>query len=65
MEDRERLKSILVERSVRLGDFTLASGARSDYYVDARRTSMSAGGQHLIGRVALAERPRAPAHTCG
>jgi orotate phosphoribosyltransferase len=54
MDDRERLKSILVERSVRLGDFTLASGARSDYYVDARRTSMSAEGQYLIGRVALA-----------
>ncbi|MEX0837298.1 MAG: orotate phosphoribosyltransferase [Gemmatimonadota bacterium] len=54
MDDRERLKSILVERSVRLGDFTLASGARSDYYVDARRTSMSAEGQYLIGRVAQA-----------
>jgi orotate phosphoribosyltransferase len=54
MDDRARLKELLVERSVRLGDFTLASGARSDYYVDARRTSMSAEGQFLIGRVALA-----------
>jgi len=27
---------------VRTGDFTLASGARSSYYVDARRTTMCA-----------------------
>ena len=53
-DDRERLRNLLVERSVRLGDFTLASGARSDYYVDARRTTMSAEGQALVGRIALA-----------
>lgn len=53
MQDRARLKELLVERSVRLGEFTLASGARSSYYVDARRTSMSAEGQYLVGRVAL------------
>ncbi|MEX2465826.1 MAG: orotate phosphoribosyltransferase [Gemmatimonadota bacterium] len=53
-DDRERLKALLIERSVRLGDFTLASGAHSDYYVDARRTTMSAEGQALVGRVALA-----------
>ena len=54
MEDRARLKTLLVERSVRLGDFTLASGARSTYYVDARQTTMSAEGQFLIGRVGWA-----------
>lgn len=42
-----------MERSVRLGDFTLASGARSSYYVDARRTTMSAEGQTLVGRTGL------------
>jgi len=42
---------ILIGRSVRLGDFTLASGAKSSYYVDARRTTMSAEGQHLTGAV--------------
>ena len=52
MDHRERLKELLVERSVRIGDFTLASGARSSYYVDARRTTMSAEGQMLVGRVA-------------
>jgi len=48
-----RLRDLLVERSVRLGTFTLASGAHSDYYVDARRTTMSAEGQFLVGLVAL------------
>ncbi len=52
MNDRDRLKALLIERSIRLGDFTLASGARSSYYVDARATTMSAEGQVLIGKVA-------------
>ncbi len=51
MDRRTRLKMLLVERSVRLGEFTLASGARSSYYVDARRTTMSAEGQALTGKV--------------
>ena len=51
MTPRERLMEILIGRSVRLGDFTLASGAKSSYYVDARRTTMSAEGQHLTGAV--------------
>ncbi len=53
MNERDRLRELLVGRSVRLGNFTLASGARSSYYVDARRTTMSAEGQVLIGKVAL------------
>jgi orotate phosphoribosyltransferase len=52
MTERDRLKALLVERSVSLGDFTLASGAKSDYYIDARTTTMSAEGQVLVGRVA-------------
>jgi orotate phosphoribosyltransferase len=51
--DRERLRDLLRERSVRQGDFVLASGARSTYYVDARVTTMSGLGQLLIGRLGL------------
>ena len=68
MNPRDRLKEILVDRSVRLGDFTLASGARSSYYVDARRTTMSAEGQHLTGPVcwtALQESGLEPTHVGG
>ena len=42
-----------MERSLFVGEFTLSSGIRSTYYVDARRTTMSAEGQFLIGRVCL------------
>ncbi|MEQ1857987.1 MAG: orotate phosphoribosyltransferase [Longimicrobiales bacterium] len=52
MNDRDLLKALLVARSVRLGDFTLASGAKSNFYIDARATTMSAEGQRLVGRVA-------------
>jgi orotate phosphoribosyltransferase len=51
MDHRQRLKELLVERSVRIGDFTLASGARSSYYIDARRTTMCAEGQFLVGKL--------------
>jgi len=50
---RDRLLSLLVERSFALGEFTLASGARSSYYIDARLTTMSAEGQFLVGSVGL------------
>lgn len=51
MDPRTRLRYLLVERSLKTGDFTLSSGARSSYYIDARRSTMSAEGQHLVGRV--------------
>jgi len=51
---RTRLIELLVERSYRRGDFTLASGKRSSFYIDARRTTMSGAGQLLIGPLGLA-----------
>lgn len=53
-DDRTRLAELLRTNSVRTGDFVLASGRRSSYYVDARRTTMSGLGQLLIGSVGLA-----------
>lgn len=52
-DPRDRLRSLLIQRSLKLGDFTLSSGARSSYYIDARLTTMSAEGQSLVGRVCL------------
>jgi orotate phosphoribosyltransferase len=49
--DRERLRRLLLERSVRVGDFTLASGRRSSFYIDCRPSTMSAEGLALIGRL--------------
>jgi orotate phosphoribosyltransferase len=52
--DRDRLRDLLRARSLRRGDFVLASGARSSYYIDARTTTMSGQGQLLMGRLGLA-----------
>ncbi|MEM7417428.1 MAG: orotate phosphoribosyltransferase [Gemmatimonadota bacterium] len=68
MTPREELKALLIERSVQIGDFTLASGAKSDFYIDARRTTMSARGQRLIGEVAyeaIVESGLRPTHVGG
>lgn len=53
MKERERLIDLLAERSFKIGDFTLRSGAKSRYYVDARTTTLSAEGQALIGALGL------------
>ena len=53
MSDRHRLLRLLLERSLRLGDFVLASGARSSYYIDCRTTTTHAEGQYLVGRLGL------------
>jgi orotate phosphoribosyltransferase len=49
----DRLISLLAERSVRRGTFTLASGKQSSVYVDARLTTMSPEGLATIGPLAL------------
>lgn len=54
MTDRESLRRLLLERSVQRGDFVLASGRQSSYYIDCRRTTMSGEGMVLIGRMGLA-----------
>lgn len=54
MTDHEQLLQLLKTRSCRTGDFILASGRRSRYYVDARLTTMSAEGQRLVGGLGLA-----------
>ncbi len=54
MTDRESLQRLLLERSVQRGDFVLASGRHSSYYIDCRRTTMSGEGMVLIGRLGLA-----------
>ena len=51
---QKRLRALLRERSVTRGDFVLASGKRSTYYIDARRTTMSGEGLAIIGALGLA-----------
>jgi orotate phosphoribosyltransferase len=49
--DQELLRRLLLDRSVKRGDFLLASGQRSSYYIDCRPATMSAAGMDLIGRM--------------
>ena len=50
---QRRLRELLRERSVRQGDFALASGRRSSFYIDARQTTMRGEGLAIIGTLAL------------
>src|SRR5579864_6192067 len=52
---REELLCLLAEKSFRLGNFKLSSGASSDYYVDCRTTTLDAQGARLTGEVFLEE----------
>lgn len=54
MSQHGRLIALLRDRSVRTGDFVLASGRRSSHYIDCRRTTMHAEGLALIGALGLA-----------
>ncbi len=51
MSAKENLKKMLLEKSVRTGDFTLASGKKSDLYVDCRVTAMDNRGAGWVGEV--------------
>ena len=49
----QQLLSLLARLSFRLGHFTLASGATSDYYIDCRTTTLHAEGGRLTGHAIL------------
>ncbi len=54
MSELSELEELLRARSLVFGDFILASGQQSSYYIDARKTTMAAQGQRLIGILGLA-----------
>src|SRR5262245_47480807 len=45
--ERERLAELLRTRSLMFGEFTLASGRRSRFYFDSKRTTLTAEGAYL------------------
>jgi len=49
----QQLLSLLSRLSFKLGEFTLASGAKSDYYIDCRLTTLNAEGGRLTGHAIL------------
>jgi len=50
----DELRSVLVERSIRYGEFTLASGGKSRYYCDTKLTVLTPRGAALIGEALAA-----------
>src|SRR5262249_39494592 len=50
-ESEQKLLQLLKERSFKLGQFKLASGDTSNYYIDGRMTAVFSRGAHLIGEV--------------
>ena len=53
MTELSPLIALLAEHSAKRGEFTLASGKRSTFYIDARLTTMSPEGLSIIGPLAL------------
>ncbi|MGO8677588.1 MAG: orotate phosphoribosyltransferase [Limisphaerales bacterium] len=50
-EPRERLLALLKLKSVFHGDFVLASGGRSSFYIDCKLTTLDPVGANLVGEV--------------
>ena len=51
IDHRTALLNLIATHSFKLGDFTLASGQKSDYYIDCRITTLHAEGGRLSGLV--------------
>lgn len=51
--DRERLLSLLRRLSYEKRRVVLSSGKESDFYIDCKRTALTAEGHYLIGRLLL------------
>jgi len=48
---RDQLRQMLLDRSMRFGEFVLSSGATSNYYIDVRKTSLHPQGLRLISQL--------------
>lgn len=49
--ERDRLRQMLLDRSMRFGEFVLSSGATSNFYIDVRKTSLHPDGLRMISRM--------------
>ena len=50
-QDRDQLRQMLLQRSMRFGEFVLSSGATSNYYIDVRKTSLHPAGLKMISKL--------------
>ncbi len=47
---KQRLKELVLEKALKFGDFTLASGQKSTYYIDGRLVTLDGEGAYCLAR---------------
>jgi orotate phosphoribosyltransferase len=52
-DKKSRLKEILLEKAIKFGDFTLASGQKSSYYINCKMATLDSEGLYLIAEMML------------
>ena len=50
---KDQLKQLLKDRAVKIGEFTLSSGKKSNFYLDCRKVTLHPTGARLIGKIIL------------
>jgi len=53
MDKKSRLKEILLGKAIKFGDFTLASGQKSKYYINCKMATLDSEGLNLIAELML------------
>ena len=53
LDPRARLKALIAEKCILRGEFTLASGQKSNVYFDCKRATLDPEGLHLLGILLL------------
>lgn len=54
MSTRDELIRHILTHSLKKGEFTLASGQKSDYYINGKLTTLDGRGAYLVARIFLA-----------
>jgi orotate phosphoribosyltransferase len=54
MSHRDELLEILMKNSFKRGEFTLTSGAKSNYYINGKLSALDSRGAYLVARIFLA-----------
>ena len=49
MYDKQALISLVRDKALKFGDFTLASGKKAKYYLDGKQVTLDATGARLVG----------------